>query len=309
MLYKDKLTDIRNILKPEIERLFSLAISKQKHDGDLLLFVLNGFYNEKIKEFNNDYINYKPYAIGLGVHGHSEQTHNTFIDNYRKNYIHPQKSIEYSEWLKNEPFNSDKNKEIEIKTAEEAISVQLEMLIYIKIWESDYFIKKLYEFIKILKSENYDWHFKITESKKDKEGYGARHKIIREDIRDSIKDLSPKIYNLINETYFSQIRNAIAHSTYFIIGRSIVFNNNEPDLDSSIFSSMSFDEWGKIIHNTLILHNELNVLERLILSHYDKEASKSDGICRILVTEKDNTNYELKLKKSDSNLYDWRFTN
>lgn len=46
MIFKDKLKEKGQIISLEIDRLLDIAWTKQAHIGDLLLFYINGFYQE-----------------------------------------------------------------------------------------------------------------------------------------------------------------------------------------------------------------------------------------------------------------------
>ena len=143
MIFTDKLKEIENRLSPEMDRLLNLALEKQNHIGDLLLLRENGFFQEEIVEYNKDNeYQFNPHVVGLGREGHSEHTHYLFIHKYRTNNIHKQTLKEYLGELK---FSPDKQEKINKITELEATSIQLEMLIYLKFWEADLIIKKLYQ--------------------------------------------------------------------------------------------------------------------------------------------------------------------
>ncbi len=99
------------------------------------------------------------------------------------------------------------------------------MLIYLKFWEADSTIKKLYQFVRILHGEPYDWYFKISESNRDKNSTGKRQDIILLKIRNRLKEFSSTLYQVIKDTYKTQIRNSIAHSNYSFLSRNIHLNN------------------------------------------------------------------------------------
>lgn len=80
MIFTDKIKSINNLLNPEFDKLFMLALEKQAHKSDLLLLKINGFFEESLI---NTELN--PHVIGPNKEGLSEQTHYTFIDMYRNN--------------------------------------------------------------------------------------------------------------------------------------------------------------------------------------------------------------------------------
>ena len=52
MIFLDILKKTSEQIAPEIDRLFQLALANQQHEGDLLLFYVNGFYDESALEWN-----------------------------------------------------------------------------------------------------------------------------------------------------------------------------------------------------------------------------------------------------------------
>ncbi|HUW06404.1 MAG TPA: hypothetical protein VMW01_09085 [Williamwhitmania sp.] len=304
MIFSDKITERKRILEPEFMRLMELALKRQKHIGDLLLVEENGFFSEDALKFtNSEGGKYSPYAVGPGKEGHSEQTHYTFIDNYRKNNIHKYPYTVYLKGLKY--LSEDKSKYDELIESEET-SIQIEMLIYLKFWEADMIIKKLYQFVRILNGESYDWYFKIAEGNKKNKNILSRHEIIRVKIRDRLESISPILHDLINKTYKTQIRNSIAHSNYSFAGRVIMLNNYIQDDPYSNISSITFNDWIDVFHNTLMLHNQYIWLNNAIKNFYITFAMKCDNCVPIMITDKDGNKEEAKLI-SNSNGNNWVF--
>lgn len=294
MIFIDKLREIETTLEPEIKRLINLALENQFHPGDLLLIHINGFYDESILELNqHSERKFNPHVIGPSLMGHSESAHYSFIHKYRTTHI---SDYTLPEYLKLHEWTRERAKEIEHLTDVEETTIQLEMLIYLKFWEADMIIKKLYQFTRILCSETYDWHFKIQESPRDSKSSGSRQDIIRSKIRDRIKEFSPILYNLIKETYKTQIRNSIAHSNYSFQGRQINLGNQIKDDPHSQRHAITFDEWITIFHNTLALHNQYIELNNLINQHYASLVMDNGIETQILVTEKEGKQYQLPLE-------------
>ena len=283
MIFPDKISDVNNILEPEINRLFDLALKKQADNGDLLLMYANGFY---YKDPTDESIN--PHVIGLSSEGHSELAHCSFIDKYRSIFI---SKYTLSEYLKLHEYSQEKKEEIDRLVDFEEMTIQLEMLIYLKFWEADMIIKKLYQFVRILSGEHYDWYFKIKESNRDTDATDSRQELIRVKIRNALKDISSIICNLIESTYKTQIRNSIAHSNYSFVGRNIHLNNYIKNDPASPLISISFDEWINIFHNTLALHNQYISLNNKINEYYIKQASESENSIHILITEESGKQY------------------
>ena len=304
MIFTDKLNEIAKILSPEFDRLFDLAISKQQHEGDLLLLHINGSYEPSILELNSHSSEkLSPYVIGPRDEGHSEYAHYKFINHYRQNYI---ADISHVDYLKEHEYSPEKRENIEQLTELEELTIQLEMLVYLKFWEADMTIKKLYQFIRILSGESYDWHFKVSESSRDTTSTGTRQDIIRLKIRDKAKPISTVLFDVIKLAYKTQIRNSIAHSNYSFQGRHIHPNNYIKTDPASQIQALSFDEWIDMFHTTLILHNELIRLNVKINRYYADLALNGNKIT-VQITELTPKTYDREIVyRQEWNDYRWK---
>lgn len=265
MLFKDKLEEIRNKLEPEFERLFSEALKKQSHKGDLLMVTINGSYDKKMAGIT--LANGKPaslYVHGPGSSGLADETHYRYIDFYRRK-IH-QKTL--TEYQKLHVYSPERQDEINKLLNAEELSIHLESSIYLKIWEGDHFIKVWFQFLQCLEGKPYDWHFKVKSSSRDTDGIDVRHKVLRIHIRERIKNFSIPIFEAFKIAYKTQIRNSIAHSNFSFLGRNIHPNNFISDDPSHQLKYLTFDDWIEMFHSTIILHNFYIWLKNKINMHY-----------------------------------------
>lgn len=305
MIFRDKIEFLEDLLHSEFVRLLKMAFSNQNDNGDLLLFHVNGFYEESLVDVTTiDGGKYNPHVIGPGVLGFSEQTHFDFIDQYRKSNFSTSLFSEYIEQIKYDP---EKQNEIDELVYFESTTIQIEMLIYLKIWEADLTIKKLYEFVRILNGEPYDWNFKVAESSRDNRCTATSQEIIRELIRDKVKPFSPLLYGWIKDAYKTQIRNSIAHSNYSIMGRNISLNNFIANDPASQLRNIEFDQWIDIFHKTLILHNELTWLSNKVNEIYGRNAMAKHPIY-IAITELSGEKYMFSVEYREE-FKDWDFKN
>lgn len=304
MIFKDKLVELEKAFTPELDRLFDEVLKNQTHESDLLLIHINGSYRADTETLNaGSDVKFDPHVIGPGHEGHSEQTHYNFIDKYRRTHI---ANLTLPEYVKLHEYSPERKEEIEKLVDIEETTIQLEMLIYLKFWEADMIIKKFYQFVRLLNGENYDWYFKIQESARDKDGTGSRQDLVRLLIRDRLKTISPIFFNLIRETYKTQLRNSIAHSNYSFLGRFIHPNNYIKEDPAAQLKAVSFDEWINIFHNTLTLHNQYIRLDNRINEYYSERAQKSKNELPVRVTDKDGKQYSLTvIYRTEWN--DWRF--
>ncbi|WP_088160571.1 MULTISPECIES: hypothetical protein [Sphingobacterium] len=284
MLFKDVLDSKYSELMPHFEQLYQLILKKQTYETDLLLVHLNAFYNSEVQTWNNFDERIRPYMFGSNHDGHSENTHHDFIGEYIKHNISDKTLTDY---LKNVEYSEDRRREIDLLNFNEAISIQIEMLIYLKIWESDTFIKKFFQFANLLEGKAYDWHYKLMTTSREKGTTGNRDTIIRKKIRDKFKNTIPRLYDAFKNTYNFQIRNSIAHSQYSIFGRHIQLNNYVKEDPYSQLYVQSFEEWVDRFHETLVLYTLYHELLDVINSNYGVIASQMDNMVSIRITRKD----------------------
>ncbi len=305
-IYHDIVKGKNKLIGTELIRLLDLAWDNQGHIGDLLLFHVNGFFNEELVPFNEHSTKkLNPHVVGPGKEGHSEHAHYKFIHLYKTTNT---AKITYQEYLELVKWDPKRKKEIDKLVEFEELSIQIEMLVYLKFWEADMIIKKLYQFVRILHGEPYDWYFKIAESARDPEATGTRQDILRNHIRDKIQSISPILYDVLKSTYKTQIRNSIAHSKYSFHGRNIHLNNYIEEDPASQLRGMTFDEWIDIFHNTICLQNEYIRINNLINEAYGKMAIENDNIIPIQINEKDGRQYELPLEYRPE-FKDWSYYN
>lgn len=303
MIYKDLLEKYEPEIKAEFENIFHKCLKNQAHPCELLVWKENGFYDESLKDFKNlNGVKLSPYVIGPGRSGHSEMTHYDFINQYRQTNI---SDITYEEYVKKVAFDQSRKKEIEELEYFESTAIQIEMLIYLKIWEADLFIKKFYELARIINGEHYDWHFKVAESLRDKNATGTRQDIIRKKIRDAFKKEAPFLSDLITSIYKTQIRNSIAHSNYSIMGRTIDLNNYIKNDPASQLHGVSFDQWHEIFNKLILLHNYYLWLTNHCNDYYAYNALNGKMIEIMITKDSGEKRYsELEYRKEFN---DWKF--
>lgn len=265
MLFKDELQKIRAKLEPEMDRLIALALSNQDHEGDLLLTVENGTFDESLIG--------TPLSRGqkgtghcLGLHnsGLSDATQYDFINLYRKQLA----QISFEEFLNKCAFSNEDKEEREELLKAESLSIHLETLVYLKIWESEHFLKRWYHLVRCLHGEPYDWEFRFKSNPKDERGHSKRHEVIRIEIRDRLTEFSELLSSAFQNAYNSQVRNAIAHSLFAFHGRNMNLHNYHKNDIGSPLKNLPFDEWVNMFHYTIELHNMYIYLKQKVSRHY-----------------------------------------
>lgn len=284
MIFQDILNKKHQTLQPEFDKLLGLCEQNQTHYGDLLLVHQNGFYYPEVHTWDNIPEKLSPYVMGPSSEGHSEHTHHDFIGKYITENIQSQS---YEDYLESVKYDTNRISEIQALENAEAYSVQQEMLIYLKIWESDSFIKSFYQLAKIANGEPYDWHFKIKENPSKINSTGSRGEIIRNLIRDRFKAILPKLYNSFEAAYKSQVRNAIAHSQYAALGRYITLNNYDKSSKYNTLPSVQYNDWIDMFHETIVIYSSYNRMLTALLNHYHNIAAMNDNLFEIRINRID----------------------
>lgn len=233
MIYSELLHQYEDEIKESIEELFSTAFKKQTFPTDLLMTISNGYFDNNIKQ---QFPNTTGFMIGAGpkMEEFTEIAQYKFYHNYRKNFVDAHR-IMFNLDSKNQFLEQVKsNKEME---EFEELSIQLELIIYLKLWESDLFIKRLCQLAALAQGRPYEWNFKLKDTS--------------ELVHNKLSNLDSKLPNFsqfISKNYYRDLRNAIAHSQFFFLARKInVTNIKAPPL--------SFDDWEPIFHKLLLFYN------------------------------------------------------
>lgn len=284
MLFKEILDAKYKELRPQFEQLYRLILTTQTHESDLLLVHLNAFYNPEVREWDNLEERMSPYMFGPNHDGHSEHTHHDFIGEYIK---HNMSDMTLPDYLREVEHSEKRRKKIDMLNFDESISIQTEMLIYLKIWESDTFIKKFFQFANLLEGNAYDWHYKLKTTSREKATTGTRDVIIRNKIRDKFKEKIPRLYKAFKDTYNFQIRNSISHSQYSILGRCIQLNNYTEEDAYCQLRVQSFEEWIDRFHETLVVYTLYHEVLASINNNYGVVASQIENKVSIRITRKD----------------------
>lgn len=249
MLFNSLLEEIDRDLKPAFDDAFSLALKRQTHSGDLLLVMESAALVFEPEDGDPSRKHKIYYTLGDGMSGHCQRTHYDFISSYMKGHAFEShvKYEDYISGLKGDKESWDKHEQLEANT------IQVEMMIYLKIWEDELFLKQWYQLSLLLARKDYDWDFKIGfDYKKENKGILTR-RTVHQKINESMKDAVPVLQKYFSASYNGKLRNAIAHSQYAIIGRDIYLTNHRVEEKGLGYPGLSFSEWNEIFNTTLLL--------------------------------------------------------
>lgn len=271
MLFETLLKDINTELSTAFDQAFNMSLKNQTHKSDLLLLIESASLvkepeNGDISELDKIY-----FTLGEGWSGHCQSTHYQFIGDYIKNNL-INSHIEYDRYLSTLEGNYQKLEELE---RQEASIIQVEMLIYLKIWEGELFLKQWYQLSLLLSSQDYDWDFKIGfDRRHEKDGILTRstvHKKVCENLNLS----NPVLHKYFTATFIAQLRNAIAHSQYAMFGRKIHLTNFKKNRKGYERSHIDFAEWNELFAKTVSLFTCLGMFVNNVRDFYFQQSLES----------------------------------
>lgn len=257
MLFKELLEKYASEVESALDELFINVKQNQRHEQDLLLIIINASYTG-FWDFPNK--KYAPYSFGPGGWINNADLNQQEFFIFYSHYIELKSRNDYF-------IDYNENKE---KRAMFEFLLQLELMIYLKFWESELMLKRLYQLSVLAQGKNYDWHFALNDR-------DTPQKMIRKKIRDSIMDTCPKYYQLLKTIYQSQIRNAAAHTQYYIVGQHLGFlNSNPPDAP---FTQIDFTIWEEKFHKLFLLYQGISKrMYYLSLEYIEKQKGKHYGL-------------------------------
>jgi hypothetical protein len=218
MVFIELLKKYEAEIKEAVDELFENAYKNQKVDTELLLVIIHGYYDGKHEEFFRKE-KLSPYVFGPDHIGYSLDSFYEFFHFYRTTHKSKKKFLKLLS-------GAETKEEAEYH---ERLTLNLELLIYLKFWESDLLLRQLYNLVNLASGKYYDWSFTPpdAEKKKNSSGKFSRRPFIRNHIQAPMKTVCPKFYSLIEDNYSAQIRNAIAHSKYYFMGRNLQLANKK----------------------------------------------------------------------------------
>lgn len=190
----------------------------------------------------------------------------------------------FSEYQQLLTWTPERHAEIHALAEKEAVSVQMEMLIYLKFWEADSYLKWFAELLRIAHGQPYEWSF-VIHSGRGQSGK-SRKNIWHQDVIDKLKGICPGLEELFGKAFKSQIRNSIAHSNYSIAGRHIHLNNaHEMRNPDKAIQVISFDEWIDIFHITLTLDDFHTRMNNVINERYAGQLKRATDTIEIVMRD------------------------
>lgn len=234
MICKERLEKVFCEVDKGISVLFKKMKKCQKNDSNnFLLFLLNGECKKEDDEYCHYYIHETPKSLAKRD-----------LDGYF-NFLYKTVTI------KNEVSVTERLK----NQNEHNLATQFELNFYLKLWEDSSLLSRLYNITEILEGRLYDWEIDIT----SESCTISRKTFLEISFPNSFRKKVPKFLEIYNTIYSRQIRNAVAHSKYYISNNTIyLLNYNEND--GHELKSMTVDKWEEIFHLTFAFYRHFSEL-------------------------------------------------
>ena len=259
MFSEETLNNIHPRVENAVDELLNLAQKNQKNPNDLLLFLMNGHYDEQIVLSG-----YSKFVLGPGRKG--------LYDTYRGEFL-----IDY--------LNSGEKKILDAvelregKERYERMTITIELMIYSHFWENEISLKNLKQIANLVDGENYDWDNPIPEK--------SKFEFITENIKEIYLKYNLEAGKLIQESYHSQLRNAFAHGQYGLFGNGIIHLYNYKGLPDEI-EVITYSDWEIRFLITALLFYELVAQKKALLIKLGKEIP----VATVWVPKNDYSSYQ-----------------
>jgi hypothetical protein len=227
MLLSESINKYKPKVKEAIDELFSAAFTNQKFDNDLVLILANGTKTDYPEETLKR-LNISNYQIG---HDFVHFRYSTFFDFF----------TQYKRLRNEEEYELIQDKQL-YKTM-----IQMQLLAYMKFWETDLILKRLYNLARLSQGKEFLWDIPQKE-------LNERRRLVKDEIQNPIKGLCPIFSDFIEDVYSRQLRNAIAHSQYYIMYSNIYLTNKDEN-KFYILNGISFERWDEIYTKVILMHN------------------------------------------------------
>lgn len=215
------------ILESEVKSVIANAFVKavQVSQSDFILLMARGGYH---KYLDTKDLDLSPFVLEDRLDFLMDRTRRRFFVNYLNEYV---------DKLKANNNISKEDKEYE---------VNIQMMIYTHIWESHLFLNQLSRLALIQLSKGYQWKNRIP--------HDGKANFINDSIIKKFEQSDSDMANLIKRCYSTDMRNAFAHSSYYIQDNQVQLNKDGLFVGPSI----SFEVWDKVFVRSMLLSYHLN---------------------------------------------------
>jgi len=230
MISKNEFDKLESQVIQAIESLFDSI--KKENEHDYLLFLIKAENISRYPSFSNLS---NPYVIDYSI--------DRMIDRSRLDFMVEFLKSAYSFSKKGELLGDPK------------LRIPLELMIYTHIWESKPFLKQLYRLALLASGDGYPWEVEVPD--------WSKHTFIRQEIRDIFSASNMVIGDIISNGYHSSLRNAFAHSDYYLCAVTEEINLTNYKGDKWELKNISFKNWTiRFIYSILLSFHLENFIQK-----------------------------------------------
>lgn len=228
MITKEDFNLIDSEVSQSIKEAFDF-VKENSIDHDYILFLAEGEFRPELK---NASLKFNSYGIDNHVDKYKDESRLKFFINFMRSY--------YS-------FGN-----IKTETTDEESNITIELMIYTHIWESKPFLKQLYRLASLASGKSYEWIVNVPDM--------SKHKFINEEIKNALHSKHLRLANTISKGYHSSLRNAFAHSEYYLDSRHNNIHLDTYKGGSWDISYLSYKDWTKkFLYAALLSYHFLNM--------------------------------------------------
>jgi len=188
VITKARFDQIHDEVKEAIEELFDYV--KNRNEGNYVLFLADA--------------EYKPQYKGSGL--------SPYVISSMEDYYAETARLEFSQYFLNTNYGMGACLQ---QTTDNPTKMNIELMVYCHIWESNKFLKQLSRLLDIANGKSYPWQVsEIPEF--------GKHTFIRTQIRDGFKKLGLKIATIMTNGFRTSLRNSFVHGEFEIDYNTLV---------------------------------------------------------------------------------------
>lgn len=285
MIFSETINQYNSQVESAVDELFQNAEMCQKNENDILAVYIHAFLDHRhAKHYVEN--NISEFVFGPDTVGLCKNRFYEFFEIYR-HQIQSRKQFETQ-------LKRDKT----LAELQERISIDQELMIYLKFWESDLILRQLYNLKNLSLGAEYEWDFSLKK-------FRMKKKLIEKDIIDPLRKTCPRFSKLIDEVYSSQIRNAVAHSKYYFVNRNLRLANKDDSNEYKLYN-IPFDDWEVLFQKVLLLYNHIiKNFNRINTEHAKRAEEMHYGLALKIPKRNANGAFKLQWLKYDPIFNRW----
>ncbi len=198
-------------------------------DHNYILYLADGDFKKGLTDSS---LRLNPYTIDNAEDRYKDETRLDFFIQFMKTFYSFPKEVK--------------------EVSDNEYRLTMELMVYSHIWESTPFLKQLYRLAQLTTGASYPWEVSVPEM--------AKHKFIREDIRNVLKAKRLKLATVISKGFHTSLRNAFAHSEYHFDKTNRLVHLDTFKGGAWDIKEITYDDWSKrFVYTALLSYHYLDI--------------------------------------------------